>query len=157
MVEWSGFENRRRLFPSVGSNPTSSARVYVKERMVNMSDMPSERSVYKMIKNYLANELGVNRAYIDSIIVSHVRDRNIEAVVKQEVDRYIHNKISWTERNPEGIYVSDVVQRRIMNLVDKYVAEYIESGLKEKVMQIADVEIAKILSNVQAETREENK
>lgn len=116
-----------------------------------MGDMPSERSVYKMVKNYLANELGVNRNYIDSVIVSHVKDRNVEAVVKQEVDKYIHNKIPWHERNPDGVYVDGVVQRRIMNLVDKYVEEYIEAGLKEKVMQIADVEINRILANVQAE------
>lgn len=119
-----------------------------------MGDMPSERSIYRMIKNYLANDLGVNRTYIDAMIVSHVRDRNIEAVVRQEVDKYIHNKIPWHERNPEGIYVSDVVQRRIMNLVDKYVAEYIETGLKEKIMQIADIEINRILANVQAEVGE---
>lgn len=116
-----------------------------------MGDMPSERSVYKMVKNYLANELGVNRNYIDAVIASHIRDRNVEAVVKQEVDKYIHNKIPWHERNPDGVYVDGVIQRRIMNLVDKYVEEYIEAGLKEKVMQIADVEINRILANVQAE------
>ena len=116
-----------------------------------MSDMPSERAVYRMIKNYLANELGVNRNYIDSVIESHVRDRNVEAVVKQEVDKYIHKKIPWHERNPDGVYVDGVVQRRIMNLVDKYVEEYIEVGLKEKVMQIADIEINRILANVHAE------
>lgn len=121
-----------------------------------MGDMPSERSVYKMIKNYLSNELGVNRTYIDEIIVSHVRDRNIEAVVKQEVDKYIHNKISWTERNPEGVYVEDIVQRRIINLVDKYVMEYIQKGLMEKVMQIADFEISRILANVNAEAESEH-
>ena len=120
-----------------------------------MGDMPSERSVYKMIKNYLANELGVNRTYIDSLIVSHVRDRNIEAVVKQEVDKYIHTKISWTERNPDGVYVNGIVQRRIMNLVDKYVTEYIEKGLKEKIQQIADIEINRILANVHAEVEEQ--
>lgn len=120
-----------------------------------MSDMPSERSVYKMIKNYLANELGVNRTYIDSLIVSHVRDRNIEAVVKQEVDKYIHTKISWTERNPDGVYVNGIVQRRIMNLVDKYVTEYIEKGLNEKIKQIADIEINRILANVHAEVEVE--
>lgn len=119
-----------------------------------MGEMPSDRSVYKMIKNYLANELGVNRSYIDAVIVSHVRDRNIEAVVKQEVDKYIHNKISWTERNPEGVYVDGVVQRRIMNLVDRYVAEYIERGLKEKIMQIADIEINRILANVHSEAEQ---
>lgn len=120
-----------------------------------MGDMPSERSVYKMIKNYLANELGVNRTYIDSLIVSHVRDRNIEAVVKQEVDKYIHTKISWTERNPDGVYVNGIVQRRIMNLVDKYVTEYIEKGLMEKIRQIADIEINRILTNVHAEVEEQ--
>lgn len=120
-----------------------------------MGDMPSERSVYKMIKNYLANELGVNRTYIDSLIVSHVRDRNIEAVVKQEVDKYIHTKISWTERNPDGVYVNGIVQRRIMNLVDKYVTEYIERGLMEKIQQIADIEINRILANVHAEVEEQ--
>lgn len=120
-----------------------------------MGDMPSERSVYKMIKNYLANELGVNRTYIDSLIVSHVRDRNIEAVVKQEVDKYIHTKISWTERNPDGVYVNGIVQRRIMNLVDNYVAEYIEKGLNEKIKQIADIEINRILANVHAEVEEQ--
>ena len=26
--EWNGFENRRRIVPSVGSNPTSSAKYY---------------------------------------------------------------------------------------------------------------------------------
>ena len=120
-----------------------------------MGDMPSERSVYKMIKNYLANELGVNRTYIDSLIVSHVRDRNIEAVVKQEVDKYIHTKNSWTERNPDGVYVNGIVQRRIMNLVDKYVTEYIEKGLMEKIQQIADIEINRILANVHAEVEEQ--
>ena len=59
--------------------------------------MPSERSVYKMIKNYLANELGVNRTYIDSLIVSHVRDRNIEAVVKQEGRSEIRTACMLTE------------------------------------------------------------
>lgn len=116
-----------------------------------MSELPSSKAVYKMIKNYLANELGVNRSYIDSVIISHVRDRNIEAVVKQEVDKYIHNQISWTERSPDGMYVSGLVQKRIVNLVDKYVREYIEKGLLEKIKQIADIEIDRILSNVHAE------
>ena len=113
-----------------------------------MSELPSSKAVYRMIKNYLANELGVNRNYIDSVIISHVRDRNIEAVVKQEVDRYIHKQISWAERSPDGMYVSDLIQKRIVNLVDKYVREYIEKGLLDKIKQIADIEIDRILFNV---------
>lgn len=116
-----------------------------------MSELPNSKAVYKMIKNYLANELGVNRNYIDSVVISHVRDRNIEAVVKLEVDKYIHNQISWTERSPDGMYVSGLVQKRIVNLVDKYVREYIEKGLLEKIKQIADIEIDRILSNVHEE------
>ena len=42
-----------------------------------------------------------------------------------------------------------------MNLVDKFVAEYIEKGLKEKIKQIADIEINRILANVHAEVEEQ--
>ena len=116
-----------------------------------MEDKLSARTVYKMIKNYLANELGVNRNYIDDIVASHVRDRNIEAMVKQEVDRYIHNKISWTERSPDGMYVDGLIQKRIVNLVDKYVKEHIEQGVGKRIRQIVDIEVDRILANVSQE------
>ena len=99
--------------------------------------------IYKAIRNYLCNEMQVNRSYIDSLIAKKVDER---------IDHIIHQKL----RNVEEVISNRVTQVLLSeNFKHDYrynrqeLSKYVQNEIKQIVHEIID---SKISINVESKS-----
>ena len=95
---------------------------------------------YKEIKNYLHNELGITKEYIDGIIVKTVQDEvkkvfNNEGYVKdvilKTIDREVRREVCG-ESGWHTIYdMNSMIKDEILNIIVKEVKDKVIISLKE--------------------------
>lgn len=89
--------------------------------------MPEEkdmrRAVYKAVRNYIANELGLDRNEIRKILDERIAARNPEQLIKESVERYFHT-------GHDAFQAGDAVKRQVTKTVDEYVAKEMQSGAR---------------------------
>lgn len=82
---------------------------------------PGKKDLYKAVSNYLSNELGIDRNYVDRVIAGKIEARNVEAQVRQAVAAYFH-------KGPTGWRADDFVRDAIKAEIDKHVQAQLKSG-----------------------------
>ena len=95
---------------------------------------------YKEIKNYLHNELGITKEYIDSIIVRTVQDEvkkvfNNEGYVRDVIIKTIDREVRREVCGESGWYtihdMNSMIKDEILNIIVKEVKDKVIISLKE--------------------------
>lgn len=89
----------------------------------------SEKQLYKAVANYLGNELGVNRNYVDDILREKIEARNPEALVRQAVERYF-------KKGPSGYRSEEIVRERVNQILDARIRQALDEGVREQLDEI---------------------
>lgn len=89
----------------------------------------SEKQLYKAVANYLGNELGVNRNYVDGILREKIEARNPEALVRQAVERYFR-------KGPSGYRSEEIVRERVNQILDARIRRALDEGVQEQLDEI---------------------
>lgn len=84
-----------------------------------MSDI-NKKTVYKAVRNYMANELGLNRSEVEKILREQIQARNPAQLVKEAVASYFH---MGRDAYRAGEYVQDeirsAVRAEVRRLIEK--------------------------------------
>lgn len=102
---------------------------------------PLNKTTYKQVSNYLANELGLNRTTVLKIIDQKIENRNIPALVEQCVARYFH-------KGPNGWRAGDIIESRIRQRVDEEIQKCMTAEVKAQMQTIVDSQVAIIMANI---------
>ena len=97
------------------------------------------KTTYKQISNYIANELKVDRNEIKRILKEKVDRIDLSDMVRQAVDKYFH-------KGSNGYHAGTIVENRIIELVDKEIQKRICETVRKQIDEIAIIEAEKILS-----------
>lgn len=89
----------------------------------------SEKQLYKAVANYLGNELGVDRNYVDGILREKIEARNPEALVRQAVERYFR-------KGPSGYRSEEIVRERVNQILDARIRRALDEGVQEQLDEI---------------------
>lgn len=89
----------------------------------------SEKQLYKAVANYLGNELGVNRNYVDGILREKIEARNPEALVRQAVERYF-------KKGPSGYRSEEIVRERVNQILDARIRQALDEGVQEQLDEV---------------------
>lgn len=89
----------------------------------------SEKQLYKAVANYLGNELGVNRNYVDGILREKIEARNPETLVRQAVERYFR-------KGPSGYRSEEIVRERVNQILDARIRRALDEGVQEQLDEI---------------------
>ena len=94
---------------------------------------------YKEIKNYLHNELGITKEYIDSIIIKTVQDEvkkvfnnegYVRDVIIKTIDREVRREVCG-ESGWHTIYdINSMIKDEILNIIVKEVKDKVIISLK---------------------------
>lgn len=95
---------------------------------------------YKEIKNYIHNELGITKEYVDNIIVKTVQDEvkkvfnnegYIRDVIIKTIDREVRREVCG-ESGWHTIYdMNSMIKDEILNIIVKEVKDKVIISLKE--------------------------
>lgn len=89
----------------------------------------SEKQLYKAVANYLGNELGVNRNYVDGILREKIEARNPDALVRQAVERYFR-------KGPSGYRSEEIVRERVNQILDARIRQALDEGVQEQLDEV---------------------
>ena len=92
---------------------------------------------YKEIKNYLHNELGITKEYIDSIIVKTIQDEVNEGYVRDVIIKTIDREVRREVCGESGWHtihdMSEIIKDEVNNAIVKEVKNKINISLKEDI------------------------
>ena len=95
---------------------------------------------YKEIKNYIHNELGITKEYVDSIIVKTVQDEvkkvfNNEGYVRDVIIKTIDREVRREECGESGWHtihdMNSMIKDEILSIIVKEVKDKVIISLKE--------------------------
>lgn len=98
----------------------------------------SEKQLYKAVANYLGNELGVNRNYVDGILREKIEARNPEALVRQAVERYF-------KKGPSGYRSEEIVRERVNQILDARIRQALDEGVQEQLDEVVKRHVGAIV------------
>ena len=96
------------------------------------------KTTYKQISNYIANELKVDRNEIKRILKEKADKIDISDMVRQAVDKYFH-------KGANGYHANIIVENRIKELVDEEIKKRISETVRKQIDEIALIEAEKII------------
>lgn len=99
----------------------------------------SEKQLYKAVANYLGNELGVDRNYVDRILREKIEARNPEALVRQAVERYF-------KKGPSGYRSEEIVRERVNQILDARIRRALDEGVREQLDEVVKRHVDAIVS-----------
>lgn len=91
----------------------------------------SPRALRHAVREYLANDLSVDKAYIDRVIASVVSARNIDGIVQTELQKYFH-------KGPDGFKAGEIVGERVAAAVDRQVDTMMKNGVRDALRAAVD-------------------
>lgn len=84
----------------------------------------SPRALRHAVREYLANDLGVDKAYVDQVIAGIVAGRNIDGIVQTELQKYFH-------KGPDGFKAAEIVSERVAAKVDRQIETMMDGGVRD--------------------------
>lgn len=108
-----------------------------------MSEQPmSKHQAYRAVSNYLSNELGIDRNYIEALLEKKIDERNPEQLVLDAISKYFN-------KGPNGWRCEDIVRERVNAVIDKHVGFAMESGVKQQLQSTIQEHVQQITNSCQ--------
>ena len=109
-----------------------------------MPDQPtiSEKAVYKAVSNYLTNELGINRQYVENILLEKIEARNPGQLIQQEINKYFH-------RGPNGWDIERIIKAKTESVINDTVRQAMENGVRAQLEQVIQNHVSQITGQCQ--------
>lgn len=104
----------------------------------------SPRALRHAVREYLANDLGVDKAYVDRVIAGIVAGRNIDGIVRTELQKYFH-------KGPDGFKAGEIVGERVAAKVDAQVQVMMDGGVRDALRAAVDRHVRQMTDGPAAE------
>lgn len=104
----------------------------------------SPRALRHAVREYLANDLGVDKAYVDRVIAGIVAERNVDGIVRTELQKYFH-------KGPDGFKAGEIVGERVAAKVDAQVQVMMDGGIRDALRTAVDRHVRQMTDGPAAE------
>lgn len=109
-----------------------------------LARISDDKRFFLAVSNYMANVLGVDRAYLAELIDEKLSQRNIEQAILEHVQCYFRVGIN-------GMSADRVARDKIDQLVTNYVTKELQNGAAEEIDKMVQNQIARIAAAVAPE------
>lgn len=91
---------------------------------------------YKMVSNFIKNELGITKESITEMLKSMVGKVDIEQLIIQKIERFVgKNSYHWRFDESVKEKVEKAIDLEVKNVIEKTLRSEIETIVKEQVRQ----------------------
>lgn len=104
----------------------------------------SPRALRHAVREYLANDLGVDKAYVDRVIAGIVAGRNVDGIIRTELQKYFH-------KGPDGFKAGEIVGERVAAKVDAQVQVMMDGGVRDALRAAVDRHVRQMTDGPAAE------
>lgn len=91
---------------------------------------------YKMVSNYIKNELGLNRTVVNEMLRKLVRAVDIDSMITSKIEEYIgareHN---WLFKTKLESRMDELIDKEIEKVFDRAKKEQIEAIVRERISE----------------------